>query len=89
MGSVTSHRSEEGRRDKARGERFPVPKQTEGSSQVDGKQGWFHNSFHGKIIFVVRRGNGSEFCFEHAMFATSQSYLGGDAGPYGEMGLSP
>lgn len=55
---------------KTRGEWFPVAKQMEGNSQGDGKQGWFHNLFHGKIISaVVRGGNGCEFGFEHAMFA--------------------
>lgn len=70
MGSVTSHHSEEGRRGETRGEQFPVAKQMEGNSRVEGMQGWSHSLFHGKnISAVVRRGNGSEFGFEHTMFA--------------------
>ena len=47
-----------------------MAKQMEGNSRVDGKQGWFHHLFYGKIISaVVRRGDGSEFGFEYIMFA--------------------
>lgn len=57
MGSMTRPYSEEGRRHKTRGEWSSVANQVEGNSRVDGKQGWFHNLFHGKIISaVVRRG---------------------------------